>query len=160
MKKIISLISVCLIATTLCSCIFSELSMRFHINDSYFDEVESGDNHGGFHGDGEAYRIFDCSKNRDKALEVVSLWEPLPLSENLELIMYGGERNGRSYGLTLANKAHMPKIEHGFYKFYDRHSEARDRDSDSELFNRYSYNFSLAVYDTDTDRLYYFVFDT
>ena len=44
--------------------------------------------------------------------------------------------------------------------FEDRHSEANDAYDDSGLFSRASYNFSLAVYDRDTNRLYYFEFDT
>ena len=39
-------------------------------------------------------------------------------------------------------------------------SEAIDKSDDTNLFRRYSYNFSVAVYDLDTNTLYYFEFDT
>lgn len=35
-----------------------------------------------------------------------------------------------------------------------------DRHSDSEIFNRYSYNFTLALYDEDNNKFYYYEFDT
>lgn len=138
----------------------SELNRRFDIIKSDYSEVESGDSHGGFNGDGASYLVLDCSENKEKALDIVSEWTPMPLSENLNLMMYGGVKNGRTYGFNKSAEAHMPKIKNGYYKFYDRHSGAKDRESDKELFDRGSYNFSIAVYDTDTDRLYYFRLDT
>ena len=118
------------------------------------------DTHGGFVGDGSYYLILDCSDNTEDALSIVADWNELPLSENLNLIMYGGEKDGKTYGYDLSEEAHMPVIENGYYYFEDRHSEAKDVSDDSELFSRASYNFSLAVYDSETNRLYYFEFDT
>ena len=43
---------------------------------------------------------------------------------------------------------------------FNRHPDAIDASDDTDLFDRYSYNFSIAVYDLDTDMLYYFEFDT
>lgn len=105
-------------------------------------------------------QILDCSGNKEKALENLSNWTQLPLSENLNLIMYGGERDGISYGYNLAEKAKIPAVENGYYYFYDRHSKSTDSSDDSELFSRASFNFSIAVYDSDTDKMYYFDFDT
>ncbi|MBQ6293943.1 MAG: hypothetical protein IJK77_08835 [Lachnospiraceae bacterium] len=120
--------------------------------------VAEEDTHGGFLGDGSYYLILDCSANAEKALDIVKEWNPMPLSENLDLIMYGGERDNVIYGYELAEEAHWPKIEHGYYKFKDEQSD--DPADDSGLFDRYSYNFEIAVYDTDTDFFYFFKFDT
>ena len=125
-----------------------------------FSVVEELDTHGGFQGDGSYYLILDCSDNKEKALKIVEEWNKLPLSENLNLIMYGGEKDGIAYGYELAKEAHIPKIENGYYIFEDRHSEKADSSDDTQLFNRYSFNFSIAVYDCDTAKLYYFEFDT
>ena len=125
-----------------------------------FSVVEELDTHGGFLGDGSYYLILDCSKNKEQALEKVKNWNKLPLSENLNLIMYGGEKDGVTYGYELAEEAHIPKIENGYYIFEDRSSESKDSTDDTELFDRYSFNFSIAIYDCDTDKLYYFEFDT
>ena len=125
-----------------------------------FSVVEELDTHGGFHGDGSYYLILDCSDKKEKALEKVKDWNKLPLTENLNLIMYGGKKDGVSYGYELAKEAHIPEIRNGYYMFKDRDSECEDDRDDSELFNRYSFNFSIAFYDCDTDKMYYFEFDT
>ena len=125
-----------------------------------FSVIEELDTHGGFHGDGSYYLILDCSENKQDALENVSGWNTLPLSENLALIMYGGHKDGMWYGYNLAEEANIPAIENGYYIFKDRHSDSRDSADDSELFNRHSFNFSIAIYDLDTDIMYYFEFDT
>ncbi|MBQ3135616.1 MAG: hypothetical protein IJB75_07395 [Oscillospiraceae bacterium] len=125
-----------------------------------YEIVESLDTHGGFHGDGTYYLILDCSKNREKALKAVSKWDRLPLPENVKLMMYGGMKNGRYYGYHLAEEANMPRIENGYYVFRDRYRGGNDPSDDSELLSRYSFNFTIAVYDADTDRMYYFEYDT
>ena len=124
-----------------------------------FSVVEERDNQG-FFGDGDYYLILDCSSNADEAKKIIEDWKPLPLSENLQLIMYGGEKNGTHYGYDLAQNAHWPRIEHGCYQFVDRNSESKNPGDDSELFDRYSFNFEIAVYDLDSDYLYYYRFDT
>lgn len=133
---------------------------HFSFSKNDFLVVDELDTHGGFHGDGSYYLILDCSENKAKALENISDWEKLPLSENLNLIMYGGEKDGVTYRYNLAEEAKMPYVKNGYYCFKDRHSESKNPNDDSELFDRYSFNFSLAVYDIDTDTFYYFDFDT
>ena len=125
-----------------------------------FDVLEESDTHGGFLGDGLYVLTLDCAQNRDKALATVSTWKTLPLSENLQLMLYGGERNGTIYGYDLAQEAGIPQIDNGWYRFEDRHDQSKDPADDTTLFNRFSYNFSLAIYDADADRLYYLEFDT
>lgn len=125
-----------------------------------FSVIEELEDYGGFPADGSHYLILDCSTNKQKALGLIREWNKLPLSENLNLAMYGGEKDGVIYGYELAKEAHMPKIENGYYIFEDRHSESNDCKDDAELLGRHSFNFSMAVYDCDTDKMYYFKFDT
>ncbi len=134
----------------------NQLYMGF--NKTEYTIVEEEDTHGGFLGDGSYYLILDCSSNTEKALNIVRDRKPLPLSENLNLIMYGGIKDGVIYGYELAEEAHWPIIEHGYYKFVDEQSD--DPEDDSGLFDRHSFNFEIAAYDTDTDLLYFFRFDT
>ena len=138
----------------------SETTEYFGFAKKDFSVVDELDTHGGFHGDGSYYLILDCSNGKEKVLKKVENWNKLPLPENLNLIMYGGEKDGVTYGYELAEEAHMPAIDNGYYMFEDRHSESKDSRDDSELFDRYSFNFSIAIYDCDTDKLYYFEFDT
>lgn len=132
----------------------------FGLSPENFTIVKESDSHGGFLGDGLYALTLDCGQNRDKALETVSAWKALPLSENLQLVLYGGERNGTSYAYGLAREAEIPTVEKGWYCFLDRHDQAADRANDAALFGRASFNFSLAIYDAETDRLYYLEFDT
>lgn len=132
----------------------------FGFQPSAFTVVEEKDTHGGFLGDGEYYLILDCSENIEQAEELIKDWKPLPLTENLQLAMYGGEKNGVHYGYNFAEEAHWPEISNGVYKFVDRHDEAFDKSDDTNLLNRYSFNFSIAVYDLDTNIFYYFEQDT
>lgn len=118
------------------------------------------DTHGGFHGDGTYYIVLDCSNSDKELQDNISKWNKLPLSENLELIMYGGIKNGITYGYNLSSDANIPQVENGYYYFLDRHSEATNIHSDEELFNRYSFNFSIAIYDSDKKILYYLREDT
>ena len=155
-KLIIVTIIVCVVFSS-CSTVGSG---HFGFKTSAFTVIEEKDTHGGFLGDGTYYLILDCSERKEQATELIKDWKPLPLTENLQLIMYGGEKNGVSYAYDLAEEAHWPIINNGVYKFVDRHSEAVDKSDDASLFERHSYNFSIAVYDLDTNILYYFEFDT
>ena len=159
MKAIIVAIVICFILSS-CSTTESVQADYFGFKPTEFIVVEEKDTHGGFHGDGSYYLILDCSQNSECAHEIIQGWKELPLSNNLELVMYGGEKDGVSYGYNLAEEAHWPTISNGVYKFVDRHSESVDKLDDTSLLNRYSFNFSVAVYDLDTDTLYYFEMDT
>lgn len=79
-------------------------------------------------------------------------WKVLPLEEELELLMYGGS----SYGYYFADKAGIPKVENGCYYFIDRQQDTER----TELLYHRSYNFSLAIYDSDENILYYCEIDT
>ena len=162
MKRILTLFLIITVLSLLSACGIYEdgLEKYFGFDADEFVILEEKDTHGGFHGDGNKYMILDCSKNAEKARNLVKDWKSLPFSENLNLYMYGGEKKGESYGYKFAEEAHLPIIENGVYKFVDRHSEAKDPYDDSELLDRYSINFSVAVYDFDTDKLYYFEIDT
>ena len=158
-KFIIVSIIVCFVLSS-CSMVDIWPAEYFGFKTSEFAVIDEEDTHGGFLGDGSYYLILDCSEKREQAMELIEDWKPLPLTENLQLIMYGGEKDGVHYIYYLAEEAHWPIINNGVYKFVDRHSEAVDESDDTNLFNRYSYNFTIAVYDFDTDKLYYFEFDT
>ncbi|WP_206214163.1 hypothetical protein [Adlercreutzia sp. ZJ304] len=161
MKKTFLLMVGLLIMLNLVACSGqNESSEYFGFSKKDFIIEEEADTRGGFHGDGSYYLILDCSKNKNKALENLSGWTELPLSENLNLIMYGGEKDEMTYDYNLAEKAKIPEIENGYYYFYDRHSDSANSSDDSELLDRSSFNFSIAVYDSDIDRMYYSDFDT
>lgn len=141
---------------------YADLSAKhFGFAKKDFVVVEELDTHGGFQGEGSYYLILDCSNNKEKSLEIIENWNKLPLSKSLNYIMYGKVKDGLTYGYELAKKeAHIPEIKNGYYMFEDRHSESKDSKDDTELLDRHSYNFSIAIYDCDTDIMYYFEYDT
>ena len=141
---------------------YADLSAKhFGFAKKDFVVVEELDTHGGFQGEGSYYLALDCSENKEKSHKIIKDWNKLPLSKNLNYIMYGEVRDGLTYGYELAKKeAHIPEIKNGYYMFEDRHPESKDSRDDTDLLDRHSYNFSIAIYDCDTDKMYYFEFDT
>ena len=122
-----------------------------------FTVVEENDTHGGFHGDGTYLLVLDCSKKKELAMELVKGWKEFPLSENLNTVLYGSSTRG---ALLLKEEGSIPIIMNGYYYFCDRNSESTDSGDDTDLLSRNSYNFTLAIYDSDTNRFYYMEFDT
>ncbi len=113
--------------------------------------VSEEDSHGGFHGDG--YRLIVAEYSDDGIASEISgkeNWRELPLSENLNTFVY------QPYDERIS----IPRTEHGYYYFYDRHSECDHPYDDADFLNRHSFNFTLAIYDTDKNRLYLLEYDT
>lgn len=113
--------------------------------------ISSKDTHGGWLGDGAATVQFDCSQMLDSVLQQTDSWRNMPLSENLQQMMYSGNGLAQEFGI--------PTVTNGRYFFIDRQAET-DIYSDRNLFARPSYNFTLLILDTDSSQLYYFKFDT
>lgn len=86
-------------------------------------------------------------------MKYINNWNQLPLSENLNLIIYVGKKNGEtySYGLALNNNI---KINKGYYYFVDKYTkyykDYEDIYSDYKLFDRISMKFLVAIYNMDT----------
>ena len=57
-------------------------------------------------------------------------------------------------------KYNIPKIENGYYFFFDRHSESINKYDDSKINDRSSYNFTIALLDKNTNTIYYYRLDT
>jgi hypothetical protein len=114
------------------------------------------DSHGGFHGDGSAFTVLTFDAEARQTLEGEmggDCWHPLPMTENAaKAVEY--------LALDENDTRLIPEVEQGYYYFRDRHRESQDPADDSGLFDRYSYNFTLAVYDSETGTLYYFELDT
>lgn len=139
-----------------------EISRILEIDMSKADEVSFTDTHGGFLGDGETMAVYSFSDNSvEDEIKSNQHWRN-SASINLSTIMYGDaetisffeDENGNNF---------FPTVENGYYFVYDRHSDAKKTYSDNEILDiehRYSYNFSVALYDCDTDTLYFAELDT
>jgi len=128
--------------------------------------IENVDTHGGFHGDGQSLAVWKFDDN--SALEQIltdSDWKELPMTDNLEALLYGVVYDT---GLSITeigpcvdfSEEQLPQIQNGYYYFVDRQAESEMQHSDAQIMERASLNFSIALYDVDTDTLYYIEVDT
>lgn len=122
---------------------------------------EYRDTHGGFHGDGDTFAKItfpaDAAMEAEDHLKYgTPWWSALPLTEELTRVLYGGGEN-RPLFTDESGKVLLPEVEKGYYFFYDAQAHAY---SGQSLFSRASYNITVAVYDADSDTLYYFDLDT
>lgn len=124
---------------------------RLEISLPYGLVEQAWDSHGGFHGDGETLAVIATELTRPQG----QYWHSLPLTDNLKNLL---SRSGLE-GMDVMAQT-VPGIEHGFYYFRDRHSESQDPASDDGILDRYSYNLTLAVYDSGTGTLYVWLLDT
>lgn len=168
MKKRVWVLIAIIIVIGICCSGFFEREMNNianSVNGYVFDSdnfvvVTEIDTHGGFHGDGTYCLVLDCSDNREKALKNIKGWKKLPLPKELELVAFGGVYYGTTYSGMFPDEAEIPQITNGYYYFEDRHRESTYKDNPTDLFDRHSYNFDFAIYDTDTDMLYCLKIDT
>lgn len=112
------------------------------------------DSHGGFHGDGETFAVVEAD-GLAEGLAGLPGWKPLPMTEQVGAAV-GGVCGPE--GLTMMGR--IPEIGEGFYYFHDRHQESADPYDDTGLHGRFSYNFTVAAYDSAEGRLYYYELDT
>lgn len=131
------------------------------ILDEDMNMINHIETHGGFHGDGTTFYSMEITNN-DTVEEIKSEWKELPLTENLTALVYGLEDETSSIGPYISEdgEALFPKVKNGYYYFYDRHSDSKDHFDDTNVLARHSFNFVIAIFDTDTNRLYYSKFDT
>lgn len=140
--------------------ISKQIGIDFSEDNGYL--VSMTNTHGGFLGDGEFVAIYTFED--DSVEEQIKANEHWRNSASLKTsaIMYGSSTVSRFFNDENGNNV-FPIIENGYYFFYDRHSDAADPYSDKDVLNieiRYSYNFTVAAYDCDTDTLYFAELDT
>lgn len=115
------------------------------------------DTHRGFHGDGDYFAKINCSSiNYDK---LSSNWKKLPLSDSLKQVTQMEQCTGDDCK-NIYERFFIPSIENGYYYFLDRHSASENKYDDTNLNNRASWNYTLAIIDKNTDIIYYYELDT
>lgn len=117
------------------------------------------DTHGGFHGDGDTFiEIQFLNEEFENRICESEGWSKLPLTENLHIVIYGVANDEMISEPWVAGE--IPEIRNGYYYFEDRHFESKNIYDDSEIFERASRNYTIAVYDADAMILYYCEEDT
>lgn len=163
-KRIVYAISALIIATfLLIDCGSQEpkevISTELGIDVSGSNELSYFDNHSGFHGDGMTCIAISFSDN--KTLEQIkenTQWKEFPLDRTVSALVYGISDTTSIIGPFLKDENSnplVPEIQNGYYLLIDRQTN-----TETDILLRSSFNFTLGLYDTDTDTLYYCRLDT
>ncbi|MDO5649504.1 MAG: hypothetical protein Q4G11_02780 [Gallicola sp.] len=131
----------------------------------YSGKMEKYQNESGPMGDGVTMAVVDFGKEDMKnKIQRNNRWKPLPLTENLKILNYGtsGKEEGGRLPTTTdeENKPFIPEAKNGYYLFRDRQPEAKDPQEDKDIFTRSSMNFTFALFDADTNKMYYYKYDS
>ena len=128
------------------------------------EQVLADDTHGGFHGDGLTYEVFRLDgAEAEAAFRTDGRWKPLPASEPVQILIYGVTDAAAQIGPFFTDEqgeSRFPTVENGWYFFEDRHAEAVDPEDAGAALERPSFNCTIALYDADTETLYYGALDT
>ena len=149
--------------------VLDEVAGVLELDLSGCEVVSSRDSHGGFHGDGTAFAELNCSHTGvlDQIKED-SNWKAFPLDRTAQSLVYGvTEQTGtEETGIMVYQTGPyltgeegdplVPEIREGYYRLIDRHAQA----GESDILDRHSFNFTLALYDTETATLYFCELDT
>lgn len=161
MKKIFSFISILLLALSLTAC--GSHSIPKELGITGVKETIQFDTHGGSHGDGTTYMTIACSDDEVlKQIQNNSNWKAFPLDDTVKTLVYGISDASSSIGPFLTDEdgqAFVPKIQNGYYCLIDR--QAQDgKATGADILHRSSFNFTLGLYDTDTNTLHICQLDT
>lgn len=132
------------------------ISESLQIDASKGTVVNSYDDHSGFHGDGTSYVVLSFEDDElEKGIAAPGGWHQLPLTENLETLIYGTRTDTKATGPYI--DITMSRAEKGYWYFYDRQGETTD---DCDVLGSGSFNYTFALYDAEKDLLYYCEYDT
>lgn len=83
-------------------------------------------------------------------------WKPFPpdADATVTALAYGISDNSSAIG-PFTGDIELPEIRSGYYRLIDRQSE-----NDTDILERDSFNYTLAIYDADTKTLYFCEVDT
>lgn len=124
--------------------------------------LRSSDTHGGFHGDGEYFVVFQFTESQCMEFGKLSEnggWIDLPVLHDLSKFIFGEKKGLEQYEGHGENK--IPKItRHGKYYFYDKFIKDNPQYNGISIFDRPASNFIFALLDFDNKKLYVMKYDS
>ena len=122
-----------------------------------FAKLDEKDTHSGFRNEGELLKkIYFSERQANNFIEQVKKkdnWRELPMTERL---------SNKVCKYAMVDDMNIPEVDKGYWFVLDRHSETKDKYNEKDIFDedRHSYNFTVAVFDTDKNILYVYELDT
>lgn len=114
------------------------------------------DNHSGFLGDGFMLCVVKYFSNDIKEeIQESPDFSKYPLSKNLHNFIYGDD-----FDVPFDSNLKIPRFDNGYFYFYNRHTDAKHKETDEDLFETVSFNFSFVLYDCNNDLAYICDYDT
>lgn len=89
-------------------------------------------------------------------------WSEFPLDDTVQTLVYGVSDEASRTGPFLSDQEGnplVPDIQNGYYLLMDRQSQ-KELAAGADILHRSSFNFTLGLYDTDTNTLYFCQLDT
>ncbi|MDU2546350.1 MAG: hypothetical protein E7D13_09515 [Finegoldia magna] len=157
MKKIGYFLFAIIISLLMVSCAQSDksrVSDELNLKLVKSNQIMEYEDHGAM-GDGTRFKTFEFDSNDTlNQIKSDSNWKKFPLDKTTKTLMYGDEKTS-SYVTDHNSRSLFPEISEGYYLLIDR-----QEDKSQNILNRPSSNFTLAVYDTKTNTLYFAEIDT
>lgn len=129
-------------------------SSEIKIQLPFFTKIEKKDTHGGFHGDGETFLKVTLSpkqtKKFAKEIKESSYWKKMPIPVELQEKLLN----------PLDKDIKIPLAKKGYWFFLDRYNESVDKYNYMVSFSKSSLNFTIAIFNTDSNTLYIYELDT
>lgn len=163
MKKVVFSLTVLFVLFAFAACssesVQDTVSAELGIDVSGGEELSVSDTHGGFHGDGVSSVALSFSNSNvlDK-IKGNATWEPFPLDETVQALVYGVKDETGSIGPFINDgngNPLVPEIQNGYYILIDR-----QEDQERNILDRPSFNVTVGLYNTDTNTLYCCTLDT
>lgn len=161
MIKKIKIICLVLLFIILITIIYLKLFYKYNFYSSLigvkiplFTKFEEKDTHGGFHGDGESLvKVYFSNKQSDDFINKINEnknWKEMPININLNRSIIYKNVEGNT----------IPNVKNGYWLFIDRHSNTVNKYEYNESLTQASFNYSIAIFDIDTNILYIYSLDT
>ncbi len=156
MKKLLIITSLLF----LCACTNkseSEMLSIIEVDNSSCTVEKEVDTHSGFLGDGEYFARMVCTKIT--VADLSSHWKEMPLNEELNEALLLENCDSESCK-DFYERYDVKENINGYYIFKDRHSEKENEYDPTPINERSSYNYTVGIYDVDTNKIYYFEKDS
>ena len=158
MKKVIYSLIFIVVLSLMTGCSKKDTILKnIEINENKCEIEKEADTHGGFLGDGDYFAKIKCPKIDYDNLS--KKWKKLPLSKELKEIVEMEKCDDKDCK-NIYERFSIPDIKIGYYYFINRQSDSEDKNDDTKLNEKSSWNFTLAILDKAKNIIYYYELDT